>query len=75
MAARAVYTADMTTGRLTSRSPASRWCCGCACGGSTDRAGERIGLTFIPPGRSWRNGYIESINGGVRDERLNLTQF
>jgi len=33
-----------------------------------DWAGERIGLHFIPPGRPWRNGYIESFNSRVRDE-------
>ena len=33
-----------------------------------DRAGERVGLYFIPPGDPWRNGYIESFNARVRDE-------
>jgi transposase InsO family protein len=40
-----------------------------------DRAGARVGLAFIPPGRPWRNGYIESFNGRLRDECLNITLF
>ncbi len=31
-------------------------------------ADERVGLAFIPPGQPWRNGYIESFNGRLRDE-------
>ena len=27
-----------------------------------DWAGERVGLSFIPPGEPWRNGYVESFN-------------
>jgi transposase InsO family protein len=46
-----------------------------ACAAMRDWAGERAGLAFIPPGQPWRNGYIESFNGRVRDECLNLTQF
>ncbi|MFI2473895.1 IS3 family transposase [Nocardia xishanensis] len=38
-------------------------------------AGERIGLAFIPPGQPWRNGYIESFNGRLRDECLNINSF
>ena len=37
-----------------------------------DWADERTGLAFIPPGQPWRNGYIESFNGRLRDECLNL---
>ncbi len=37
-----------------------------------DWAGERVGLAFIPPGQPWRNGYIESFNGRLRDECLNI---
>ena len=46
-------------------SPAPRW----------PRAGERVGLHFIPPGQPWRNGYIESFNSRVRDECLNINMF
>jgi putative transposase len=30
---------------------------------------------FIPPGQPWRNGYVESFNGKLRDECLNVNQF
>ena len=30
---------------------------------------------FIPPGEPWRNGYIESFNGRLRDECLNINIF
>ena len=30
---------------------------------------------FIEPGSPWENGYIESFNGKLRDELLNLEQF
>ena len=33
---------------------------------------ERV---FIPPGQPWKNGYVESFNGKLRDECLNITQF
>ena len=33
-----------------------------ACATMADWAGERVGLSFIPPGQPWRNGYIESFN-------------
>ena len=46
-----------------------------ACTAMADWAGERIGLAFIPPGQPWRNGYIESFNGRLRDECLNLHLF
>jgi putative transposase len=46
-----------------------------ACTTMTDWAGERTGLSFIPPGQPWRNGYIESFNGRVRDECLNINEF
>lgn len=26
-----------------------------------------IGLAFIPPGRPWRNGFVVSFNGKLRD--------
>ncbi len=40
-----------------------------------DWTGERVGLAFIPPGQPWRNGYIESFNGRLRDECLNINSF
>src|SRR2546430_12162222 len=40
-----------------------------------DWAGERVGLSFIPPGEPWRNGYVESFNSRVRDECLNINIF
>jgi putative transposase len=43
-----------------------------ACAAMADRAGERVGLHFIPPGEPWREGYVESFNGRVRDECLNI---
>jgi transposase InsO family protein len=46
-----------------------------ACTAMADWAGERVGLAFIPPGQPWRNGYIESFNGRLRDECLNLHLF
>ena len=46
-----------------------------ACQTMRDWAGERVGLAFIPPGQPWRNGYIESFNGRLRDECLNITLF
>lgn len=45
------------------------------CSVMADRAGERVGLAFIPPGRPWRNGYIESFDGRLRDECLNINSF
>lgn len=46
-----------------------------ACEAMADRAGERVGLSFIPPGEPWRNGYVESFNARVRDECLNINIF
>ena len=46
-----------------------------ACAAMADWAGERTGLAFIPPGQPWRNGYIESFNGRLRDECLNINLF
>jgi putative transposase len=46
-----------------------------ACATMTGWAGQRTGLAFIPPGQPWRNGYIESFNGRVRDECLNINEF
>ena len=33
---------------------------------------ERV---FIPPGQPWKNGFIESFNGKIRDECLGVNQF
>jgi putative transposase len=30
---------------------------------------------FIPPGQPWKNGFIESFNGKIRDECLGVNQF
>lgn len=46
-----------------------------ACQAMRNWAGERVGLAFIPPGQPWRNGYIESFNGRLRDECLNINNF
>jgi transposase InsO family protein len=35
----------------------------------------RTGLCFIPPGEPWKNGFIESFNGRMRDECLNINAF
>jgi putative transposase len=40
-----------------------------------DKAGERVGLSFILPGEPWRNGYVESFNSRLRDECLNINIF
>ena len=40
-----------------------------------DWAGERIGLSIIPPGEPWRNGYVESFNSRIRGECLNINIF
>jgi len=46
-----------------------------ACAAMSEWAGERTGLWFIPPDQSWRYGYIESFNGRLRDECLNINLF
>jgi putative transposase len=46
-----------------------------ACAAMADWAGERVGLSFIPPGEPWRNGYVESFNSRIRDECLNINLF
>jgi transposase InsO family protein len=46
-----------------------------ACLAMAEWAGERVGLSFIPPGQPWRNGYVESFNSRVRDECLNINIF
>ena len=42
---------------------------------TADWAGAQVGMLFIPPGEPWRNGYIESFNGRLRDECLNINLF
>lgn len=34
-----------------------------------------IGISYIPPGQPWKNGFIESFNNRLRDECLNMNQF
>ena len=36
---------------------------------------QRVGPTFIPPGRPWHNGIVESSNGKLRDDCLNREWF
>jgi len=35
----------------------------------------RTGTMFIDPGAPWQNAYVESFNGKVRDEVLNVEEF
>jgi len=46
-----------------------------ACSAMADWAAGRVGLHFIPPGKPWRNGYVESFNSRIRDECLNINRF
>ena len=39
------------------------------------RALDLQGHSFIQPGKPWQNGYVESFNGKLRDELLNLHLF
>jgi putative transposase len=36
---------------------------------------QEVDLVFIPPAQPWRNGFIESFNGRLRDECLGVDQF
>ena len=36
---------------------------------------SRIGISYIEPGSPWENPYVESFNGRVRDELLNIEEF
>lgn len=38
-------------------------------------AEHKTGITYIPPGQPWNNGYIESFNARIRDECLNINSF
>ncbi|MPM84608.1 hypothetical protein SDC9_131681 [bioreactor metagenome] len=40
-----------------------------------DWAGTCTGLSYIPAGSPWRNGYVESFNSRIRDECLNINSF
>ena len=46
-----------------------------ACAAMAAWAQTKVGLSFIPPGEPWRNGYIESFNSRIRDECLNINSF
>ena len=46
-----------------------------ACQAMANWAGGRVGLSFIPPGEPWRNGYVESFNSRIRDQCLHLNSF
>jgi putative transposase len=35
----------------------------------------RVGISYIEPGSPWENPYVESFNGRVRDELLNIEDF
>ena len=36
---------------------------------------QQVGPAFIPPGKPWHNGFVESFNGKLRDECLNREWF
>ncbi len=36
---------------------------------------SRIGISYIEPGSPWENPWVESFNGRVRDELLNIEEF
>jgi putative transposase len=36
---------------------------------------SHIGISYIEPGSPWENAYVESFNGRVRDELLNIEEF
>lgn len=36
---------------------------------------RNVGPNFIPPGKPWHNGFVESFNGKLRDECLNREWF
>jgi putative transposase len=47
-----------------SRSRATRWL-----------RDQQVGVHFIPPGKPWHNGFVESFNGKLVDECLNREWF
>src|SRR3954453_10537024 len=36
---------------------------------------RRVAISYIEPGAPWENAYVESFNGRVRDELLNIEEF
>jgi putative transposase len=36
---------------------------------------SRIGISYIEPGSPWENAHVESFDGRVRDELLNIEEF
>jgi putative transposase len=36
---------------------------------------QNVGPAYIAPGRPWQNGFVESFNGKLRDELLNIEIF
>lgn len=44
-------------------------------GGLKAEDAKRLKELFIPPGEPWRNPFIESFNGRLRDECLNIHLF
>ena len=36
---------------------------------------SRAGIAYIDPGSPWQNPYVESFNGRVRDELLDVEEF
>ena len=36
---------------------------------------KNVGPSFIPPGKPWHNGFVESFDGKLRDECLNREWF
>lgn len=46
-----------------------------ACRTVADWPGQASGPWFIPPGQPWRNPFIESCNGRLRDECMNINAF
>jgi transposase InsO family protein len=36
---------------------------------------SRVGISYIEPGSPWENPYVQSFNGRVRDELLNIEDF
>ncbi len=37
--------------------------------------GDRVGMSYIPPGTPWNNGYVESFNRRLRTECLNRNHW
>jgi len=74
-------TADDTV-RVLDRLARERGACALRQGPRADRARapawcrfQRAKTAFIEPGAPWQNPFVESFNGRVRDELLNIEQF